>query len=335
MNELLRPLSLRLRRHRWIDPVLRSFRTARGWTSQFVDLPLRQLQATAGQLRESGADILYLGNSTNLYVEPLGDGRRLTDLIDAELGSDLVTTGLAGPGYGAELHAEAVRLLGTLAQRPRAVVLSLAVRTSAVHVARHPAYGYRRSLDLLRTLDEPAGRLPSVTLRNRPTHADFERFHALAVTTRWRRGRTIGEFQAALRGSRAAAEDLERQRTLFDYLHGEVLGPEHPRLRHYAELGTRLRDYGVPVVAYWAPIPVDRGEACFPAEFIAHVEANLRVARKTFEDALGPLLRPVDTGWTPDEEFIDGRDGSEHWNLSGRLRMASLIAGQVKAVVEP
>lgn len=334
VNGMLRQLTRWLKRQRWAGPFLRGLRTARGWGRQFVDLPVRQLAVAVQQLRAGPVDVLYLGNSTNLYVAPdESRSRRLQELIEAELGDRVTTARLVGPGYGAELGAELIRLLSGLEQRARVVVVAMAVRPSAAHIVWHPEYGYRRSIEILRGLDHPAGRLPYLSPRNRRTRADFERFHALPVATRWGRGRTIGEFQSALRGRRAAPDDLERQRTLFDYFHGERLTSDHPQLQYFAELGRQLREYGVPVVAYWAPIPVERGESYFPGEFAAHVESNLEMARTAFEQALGPLLHTVDAGVTRDDEFIDSRDGSEHWNLTGRLRVAALIADQVRAAL--
>lgn len=224
MNRLVHRLSRPLKRWHSIGHLLRCYRLLRARCLQFVDLPLRQLGVAVRRLENGPVDVLFLGNSTNLFVAP-DEPRslRLQDLIEAKLGDDITKVALIGPGYGAALHSELVRVLALLEQRPRVIVVAMAVRTSTVHVLRHPEYGYSRSMEFLKALDNPHARLPYLSWRNRSTAEDFTRFHALPVTTRWGRGQTIGEYQSALRGRRAAGEDLARQRTLFDYLHGENL----------------------------------------------------------------------------------------------------------------
>lgn len=336
MNRSLRLLSLRLKRM-WIAGfALRWFRAIRAWFNQFIDLPIRQLRTAVRRFERGPVDVVYLGNSTNLFVAPDEPRwRRLHELIKAEF-PDARTVDFLGPAYNLELYSEFIRLLSTLERRPRLVVASLALRTAATNIVEHPDYGYHHAIKLMRDLKKPTGHLPFFSARNRRTATDWQRFEALPLRTRWSRGQTIGDFLSVLRGRRNASEDLERQRALFDYLHGEFLTPDHPPFHLYAELGGRLREYGVPVVAYWAPVPVDRGETYFPGQFAQHIDTNMDVARKSFEDALGPLCYPVELGHTPDEEFIDSRDGSEHWNFTGRRRVVRLIAEQMRhAIARP
>jgi hypothetical protein len=210
----------------------------------------------------------------------------------------------------------------------------LALRAATgTHVVCHPEYGYRRSIEILKTVPDAKRRLRSISLKNRRTAKDFERFEALSVTTRWGYGSTIGEFLGKLRGRRGGPEDLEQQRALFDYFCGETIGPDHPQVAHATALGEALRAYGVPVIQFWAPIPFDKGESYFPGEFRAHVQSNVAVLQHAFDVGVGSLKVSMDPISTADDEFIDSSDASEHWNQAGRERVAALLASEIRAVI--
>lgn len=313
-------------------PVMRWFRTARGYRDQYVDPQVRQLRTLIGQLRSGKVDVLYLGDSSATFFGPAdADQRRLPQMLAEELGMRVGV--LAGAGYGPELYSEVVRLLATLDQRPKAVVLSRAVRISgATHVVAHPEYGYRRSIETLRKVPDAQHHLRAFSRANRRSPAEYDAFHALPVSTRWGRAETIGGFLSQVRGRRNGPEDLEKQRVLFDYFYGETFDPDLPALGHLRLLGERLREYCPVVVHYWPPIPVEKGDEYFPGEFEKHVRANFDLLNAAFEEGLGPRGRLVETPLdTPDEEFIDSADGSEHWNAAGRLRIARRIAEEIRA----
>lgn len=319
-----------------LGPFMQWFRELRHWRNQLVDQQVRQLRQAVRRLRKGDVDVLILGDSTTLFVDQTEqDPRRLEQMIQDELGPDVSIVTIAGPGAPPRLRAELVRILSTLENRPKAVLLSIAARTAAdVHILRHPDYGYPRTLEYLSKVRDADARLISVGPQNRSTKADFDSFRALPVTTRWGTASTIGEFLTQLRGRRGAAEDINRQRMQFDYLHGEVIGPDHPALTELAELGRRLRAYGVPVVLYEPPVPIERGEQYFPGEFAAHVDANYKTCTAAVTGELGDLVDLVELGRTPDEEFIDPADGSEHCNYKGRRKLAKLLAEHLRTAIE-
>lgn len=329
----MKPLLIRLLS---LGPLLQWLRELRYLRDQIVDQQIRQLRQAVRRLRKGDVDVLILGDSSTLYVDQTEeDPRRLGQMIQDELGPDVSVATIAGPGSPPRLRAELIRVLTTLENRPKAVLLSIAPRTAtAVHILRHPDYGYPRTLKYLSKVADADARLFSVSPHNRATKADFAEFHAQPVTTRWRTASSIGEFQRNLRGRRGAAEDIDRQRMLFDYFHGEIIGPDHPALADLAELGRRLRVYGVPVVLYQPPIPVERGEQYFPGEFAAHVDANSKTVLAAVTDELGDLVDQVEQDQTPDEEFIDASDGSEHWNYIGRRKMAKVLADHLRQAIE-
>lgn len=308
-------------------------RSARRMRDQLVDPQVRQLKQVLAQMRSGKVDILYLGDSSATFFGPRdADQRRLPDMLAEELGPDFDLTLISGAGYNPALYAEFVRILATLPQRPRAVVLTRALRTcGARHVREHPEYGYQRSIATLRAVPDADHRMRAVSRANRRTPEDVARFHALPVTTRWQRGRTVGDYLEQVRGRRNGPERLEVQQALFDYFHGETYGPDFAGLPDLRVLAERLRDYGVPVIHYWPPVPVERGEEYFPGEFEQHVRANFDVVRPVFEDTLGPLGHTAEYPFdTPDDEFIDSRDGSEHWNDVGRARVAKQMAALIR-----
>jgi hypothetical protein len=241
---------------------------------------------------------------------------------------------LKGGGYNPELYGEFVRILGTLPQRPHAVVMSLCIRASVTqHVTRHPMYGYAGSIERLRRV---SGALPPRRLRSRsprPSADAFAAFEALEAHTRWGGVKTLGESRDLLRNPPTALEETDSLRLLFDYYHGEAVSPDSPFLAHWTRLGERLTEYGVPVIAYRNPVPVEEGEALFPGEFAAHVEQNFTRIEDAFLARAGSNVTVIDTGVFPTEEFLDPADATEHLNERGRQHLTQLIAdGYAKAV---
>lgn len=311
-------------------PLIRWFRSARALRNQYVDPQVRQLRAVIKEMRAGEIDVLYLGDSSaTFFGADDEDKRRLPEMLQAELDPGVRLRVISGAGYNPALYAEFVRLLATLEQRPKAVILTRAVRTcGALHVREHPEYGYQRSVATLRKVPDARHRLRAFSRANRRTPEEYEAFHELATTTRWQQSDTVGESLKKIRGRRlAVTEDLTQQRALFDYFHGETFGEDFPGLEHLRTLGTRLREYGVPVVHYWPPVPWQKGEEYFPGEFRSQLEANFALVAEAFEEPLGDLGRrasdPLDT---PVDEFIDAADGTEHWNTKGRRRMAGVLA---------
>ncbi len=319
-----------------MTPVLDWLRALRRWRDQYVDPQVRQLANLVADMRRGQVDVLFLGDSSSTFFSPDdSDKRRLPQMLAEQLGPGTRMSLIAGPGYNPELYAEFIRILATLEQRPRVVVLSMAVRTaSAQHVRRHPEYGYRRSIETLRKVADAEVPMRSVSRDNRRTRAEFAEFEALPMRTKWRRAETVGDYLGQIRGRRHLPERAEVQQALFDYFHGEAVAADHPTLADVRLLGERLRDYGVPVVQYWPPIPVEQGERWFPGEFETHVRASWEVQQAVFTEAVGPVGVLASTPFeTPDDEFVDSSDGSEHWNAAGRMRMAKVLADAVESMV--
>lgn len=318
-------------------PVMRWLRKARAWRDQNFDPQVRQLRATARLLRRGDIDVLFIADSSATFYAPTDvDQARLPQMLQRELGGDLKVHLLAGAGYHPAVHAELVRILGTLEQRPKVVVQSTAIRTAggARHIVDHPEYGYQRSLERLRRIRSARHLGSAWDPGLRRGAEDFDAFHAIEVDTRWKQARTIGEFRGKLVGRRGSEEVLERQQMLFDYFHGDTYLPDDPGPQAFRLLAQRLREYGVPVVQYWPPIPVEMGEKYFPGEFEAHTRANWERLQPVWEAELGELNHlAADPFGTPPEEFIDRYDGTEHWNEAGRARLAKLLAQSIREAI--
>ena len=300
--------------------------------ARYVNVELGHVRRARRRLRRRDLDVLYFGDSTTSFVAPEDvDRRRLPMMLADELAPLRVET-LFGGGYNQVLYREFVRLLDATPQRPQVIVMSLCIRaTTTVHVNQHPLHGYRPSLELLQGLD--GRRLPLAVRRNqRPTQADYTLFEALPVTTRWSGERRIGDFRRVLK-DREGVDPATRERTLFDYFHGEVVDPLHPGLTSWRELGKQLTAYAVPVVAYRNPVPVREGQRILGADFGQHVEDNFRRIEQALLETAPAGTRVVDAGVFETAEFLDPADATEHLNERGRLRLARKVAAEVRAVL--
>lgn len=307
-------IDLRTHRHR-----IRSLR------NRLVDQQLRQLEQLRRRVLQ-GVDVVVLGDSSCLFGAPGDpDPAMIPELIGRELGGASVAT-IAGPGYSARMHAEVLRILGTLDRRPEFVVSSICVRTNiSIHVTRHPVYEYAHSLAEMAGITSVSRRIRSLGRGYQPTEEDYERFRALPVRTRWSGDTTIGAFRNQLQGLGPHPWPPDKERLLFDYFHGELFSPETPGLVHLRELGHRFKDYGVPAVSYLTAVPLERGEHNYPGEFAQLARANVSLVADTIAADAEPVWQLVDASLV-DNDYVDSQDGVEHFALSGRLKIARAVA---------
>jgi hypothetical protein len=315
--------------------VLKARGIARVTRDRLVDQQLRQLRERIRTVRRGGTDVLYLGESSTFHIDPRDTDRRtLPDMVGDDSGMPI--TPFWGPGYGPALWGEFIRVLATLEARPRAVVLPMVIRTTALHLRVHPVYAYPQSLARMREVHDADARIRPWGRWTHAAQEDYARFEALPVQTRWGGERTLGDWRQHLRGAKHRLDDVDFRRTLFDYFHGEVIAEDNPGVLAWRRFGEQLRDYGVPVVSYWTPVPLEAGEELFPGEFREQVERNLAVIDRAFLDGAGPVARPMRPDLVPDDEFIEPRDGTEHLNQLGRLRLArGIVSGLRERLSRP
>lgn len=318
----------------WGHPRLASARhRLRELRNSNVDQQLKRVEQARRALKRGEVDVLFLGDSTCLFGAPRDeDTTMMPGLISRELGGARVLD-ISGPGYSAPLRSEILRFLGTLDQRPQALVASVCVRTSvAVHVTEHPVYSYVRSREALARIPSADRRVSYVRRSPRPDEEAYATFGALPVRTRWTGETTIGYFRSRLMGNGPLPWPGDLERLLFDYFHGEVVTADNPRLEASRAFGRQVREYGVPTVAYVPPVPIHQGERHYPGEFADLTLANRRVLERALADSAGPDWRLVHED-LEDDDFVDHRDGVEHFAFSGRLKIARAVAGSLAGVV--
>ncbi|KAA1427478.1 hypothetical protein [Nocardioides antri] len=301
---------------------------ARKLRNRWVNLELQRLEAVRRQLQRGEVDVLALGDSSFTTPSPRDtDLRMIPELISERLDGARVAT-VAGPGFSGFLFGEMLRVLGTLDQRPKAVVFSCPIRTNTmVHIRHHPRYSYPTTHQALAATRSARHRIRAIGRGYDPTPEDYAAFGRLPVRSRWSGETTIDGFRNQLKGMGKPPWPDETERVLFDYFHGEVIEPDDKDLPQLTEFGTRLNEYGVPAVAYWTLPPLERGERHYPGEFTDHVRANWELVRKTLT-AEAEGLTVVESDLV-DEDFEDSQNATEHYSFTGR----SKIADDVTAVV--
>ena len=298
--------------------------------SRLVNVPLRQVEQARRRLETEDVDVLLLGDSSTLCWSLRDTDRTLLpELIGQRLGN---VVPLSGPGFGATIYAEAARLLTTMPRRPKAVVFTLALRTStATHIVADPITGYHRSLAAMSEVSSARRRIRYLG-RGGTYATDQERdaFLAQEVDSRWNGRRTIGWYREQLVGTGLPPWPIELERLRFDYFYGEQLHADNPRLDSLATLARRLEEYGVPVVGVWTRPPMQRGEMHFPGEFEAHVRSHKVLQDQALargSSSVGPMLDIH----LEDEDFEDSFNATEHFAYPGRVKVADAIADAVRS----
>lgn len=298
----------------------------REFRNRVVDQELRQLESLRRGLRRGQVDVLLLGDSSCLFGSP-GDAEAamIPELLGRRL--DARVAHLSGAGYSALLHTEVLRLLGTLDERPAAVVSSVCVRTStSTHVIEHPVYSYAHSLETMRHLRSARHHVRALGRGRAPTPGEYEAWKALPVSTRWSGETTIGAFRERLQGLGARPWPAEQEALLFDYFHGQLLSAGDPVLERWRDFGRQVREYGVRAVSYQTAIPVERGEVHYPGEFAELAKHKRTLVDDAVRDTAGADYVILDPGMT-DADFGDSRDGTEHFSFSGRAKVVEAVAG--------
>lgn len=310
--------------------VQRQLSKLRRLRSRLVNVPLRQVEQARRRLETEDVDVLLLGDSSTLCWSLRDTDRTLLpELLGQRLGN---VVNLAGPGFGSNIYAEATRLLTALDRRPKAVVFTLALRTStATHIVADPITGYHRSLAAMAKV-QGAQRPIRYLGRGGAYATDEERdiFLAHPVESRWNGLRTIGWYRDQLVGTGLPPWPIELERLRFDYFYGEQLRADNPRLESLTTLARRLEAYGVPTVGVWTRPPMQRGEMHFPGEFEAHVRAHKALqddALARGSAGIGPMLDIH----LEDEDFEDSFNATEHFAYTGRVKVADAIADAVRS----
>lgn len=310
-------------------PVLRD--RLRLLRNRWIDQSLVQVERARLELTQRPVDLLLLGDSSFLSWAHRDEDRTLIPQLLAErTGASIVT--IAAGGYDARMQDAIVRVLGMLDARPRAVVMSYAIRPNTMlHVREHPLHGHRRSRAALARISPPLRRVRAFARGGGyATQREIDAFRSLEMTTRWGGTTTIDSRLAKVEGLGPPPWPVEVEQLRYDYFHGEFVDEDNVGLGDLTALGRRLAEYGVPVVANWAQVPVAYGERLFPGEFAGHVEKNLALVESALlrESRDLHLLRPA----LDDEDFQDVRNGTEHFAHSGRVKIVDEMAKTLSTI---
>jgi len=294
---------------------------------------VRHARVLVKRLRRRAPDVLYLGDSTTVFVGGADvDRRSLGEMIRGELAGRADLHVIGGGGYHTGLHAAYLHLLGAASPKPL-VLHSLWIRGRYPPWIEHPVYGHRRAIALINGLDPstPLWRIRASLPAPEPD--EFEAFYRIPHRTLLG-DLTVGDYVRPLKNGALAPD--ERLRLMYAYHHGAELAADADGIADVANLGRRLREAGCRTVAYQTPLSVETGVQVFGSEFAQLVARNWRLIDDAYREGMGGEARILETGMIfPAAEFIDPADADEHLNDEGRLRLARLIVAAVVDELEP
>ena len=292
--------------------------------------PVADARRLVRRLRRNPPDVLYLGDSQSIWVDPDdGDSRNLAQIISDELGAEVDVYTVAWAGYHNKLHEAYLRFVEATGARPL-VLIDIGIRVTYRAWVEHPVHGHREAIAWLERADPtmPWWRIRAGFPRPGPeVWEDFYRWPHPTVLG----DLTIGDYVRPLKNGALSPE--ERWRLTLAYYHGGPLHPEDPGVRNAASVGRRLREVGCPVVAYHGAMPIERCVEILGPSMVDLVERNYEVLRGAYDEGYGPDATILQTGMAfSTDEFLE--DGSEHMNGRGRRRYGRILAEAIKAELD-
>jgi len=311
--------------------ILRARRLARRTVHRLDNRAVADARRMVRRLRQNPPDVLYVGDSQSIWVDPDdGDPRSVAQIIGDELGPDLDLHTMAYAGYHNQLHEAYLRFVEATDARPL-VLIDMGIRVTYQIWIEHPVHGHQRALAWLEGID-PA--TPWWRIRAgfpRPGPEAWEQFYGTPHPTLLG-DLTVGEYVRPLKNGALSPE--EHQRLMYAYYHGAPLRPDDIGIANTRNVGRRLRKLGCKAVAYHGPMPIERCVELFGPSIVAMIEGNFQLIRDAYREGLGdPGATVLHTGTEfGTDEFLD--DGSEHLNGRGRQRFGRIIADAIKAELE-
>jgi hypothetical protein len=294
-----------------------------------VDNPeVRKARTLVRQAARTPGAILELGDSMVSWIAPYDTDRRpFHRMLRDSFGADAPMHVVHGGSYNPPLYDQYLRLIEGHPP-PSLVVVPLTPRVRTLPWIEHPAYGHRKAIDFLSTVD-PAGPARRIRTGIPPaTPEEFARFYALPFPT-WAGDLTIGDYVHPIKRGELSLD--EATTLLYAYHHGGEIVPGAP-LDMVRDLGARLRRLGAPVVVYQTPVPVEKGVELHGPAFRELAERNFATLEDAFVDGYGDI-EVLRTGLdVPTSHFIDWRDGSEHLNEHGRSTIAAAVVDAAKSL---
>lgn len=307
---------------------------ARHWYHRADNPDVRAARRFLKRLRSDPPDVLYLGDSTTMWISPDDtDRRNLGQIVSDGLGDGITIHVIAGAGYTAKMQLAHLRLLEAHKSRPL-VLHPLWIRGYFTAWAKHPVYGYEAALAKINSLDPHGPAWRAWASFPRPTPEDFERHGEIPHPTLlgdWQ----VKDYAEPLR-HRIGLSEREYARLIHAFHDGQRLALGSPELEPLVRFGRRLDELGLRTVAYHNPLAIETGVALLGPEFAEVTGSNRAVLEQAYlADRAGrpPILQ---TGhvFAPDE-FVDPNIADSHLNQRGRVRLAQMIVCAVRAALRP
>lgn len=314
---------------------LRRFRpVARHWYHRADNPDVRAARRLLTRLRSDPPDVLYLGDSTTMWIAPEDTDRRNLGLMVSDgLGDRISIHVIAGAGYTAKMQLAHLRLLE--AHEPRPLVLHpLWIRGYFRPWAEHPVYAYEAALAKINGLDPHGPAWRAWASFPRPTREDFERHGEIPHPTLLG-DRQVKNYAEPLRRRTGLAE-REFARLMHAYHDGQRLTIGSPELEPLTRFGRRLDELGLKTVAYHNPLAIQTGVELLGSEFAEVTRSNRAVLEQAYlaDRAERPPILQTGDIFAPDE-FVSPNLADSHLNERGRVRLAEMIVSAVRAALRP
>lgn len=308
-----------------------AFRISRRLAKRYSDVELRQLRSLERAYGSSKPpELLVFGDSAMFWTLRTDDDRRhLVEMIRDNLSPELRWEALVGPGYNPRIILAFLAGLERCSGRPRVVIVPASVLMASTLWLAHPYYGYEVPAgDMLRAIE--AGERPRRLAR--PADEDYEELDRLPAPSLFGARRTVGEIRLMTNSKpQTRWQGVVRLRHLMDHYNAERLEADSPGLRLVAEMGAKLRELGLPSVAYIPPINHEVVAKALGKGAVEHVERNAGLVEAAFLEGAGADGRVVNAVFdSPAGEYMD----PIHLTQQGRERLGRRIADAVRPLLE-
>jgi hypothetical protein len=299
------------------------FRVQRRLTKRFSDVELSQLKSLrTAYADKDGPELLIFGDSNMLWTNwGEADRRQLVHIIRDELGG-VRYEALVGGGYNPRIVMAFLGALQKCAGRPKVVVVPTSVLMATPTWLNHPQLGYEfrapALIEVIERGDKKPRRLPL------PDDAAWETYDRLPIPSLIGPPRTCGELRLITMATPASRwQHLVRVRHMLDYYNAERLEPDGPGVVLVGEMGTMLKEMGLPSVAHLSPINHEMAVKLMGQKVHEHIAHNAQVVETAYQNAVGDMGAVVNAVFdSPSSEFSD----PAHVNQAGRRRLGAAIA---------
>jgi hypothetical protein len=276
-------------------------------------------------------DLLIFGDSVMQFTSKSdSDSRTLGEMIRGELPNHQLAI-VQDAGYAAEIYSDILDYVLRRGVRPRAVILTVNLRTFGLMWDQRPDFQFSSELLRLRWGDT----LGLAADRPMAAYQVYSRIEGYPTSvkeymnlTSYRGAKRMGTIREILEGQGKWATVPWLDRT-FSLTYMYPLEPVHRKIQTLQKLARTCRSAGIPLLAYVTPVDVQSGEFAVGPEFRSQVACNIQVIRKALADCGAPLL---DLSFALDSDVFEWRSyPNEHLRDLGRSRLAAELCARIRA----